>query len=63
MSKPIKITDNVYARIQKLQGPREPYSEVIERALNAYETIQGIRDGLPASHYLQERPKQEVKGG
>ena len=61
MSKSIKITDAVYERLQRLQGPRESYSEVIERALNAYEKIQGILDGLPASHWMQERLKEEVK--
>ena len=59
MSKSIKVTDEVYATIQKHQTPRESYSEVIARAFRTYETVQGIRDGLPASHYLQERPKQE----
>jgi len=63
MSMSIKVTNNVYERLKRLQQPREHYSEVIERALNTYEAIQGIRDGLPASHYLQERPKEEVKSG
>ena len=61
MSHTIQVTDEVFERLQRLQGPRETYSLVIERTLGAYETIQGIRAGLPASHYLQERPKEEVK--
>ena len=61
MGKTIRVTDQVYERLQLLQRIRETYSEVIERTLEAYDTIQGIREGLPPSHYLQERPKQEVK--
>ena len=59
MSKSIKIRNEVYARLLAIQRPRETVSEVIARTLDAHETIQGIRDGLPASHYLQERPKPE----
>ncbi len=59
MSRSIKITDEVYQRIQRLQGPRESYSEVIARTLDAYETIQGIKDNIPATHFLQERPEKE----
>jgi len=61
MSKSIKITNEVYQELQKLQRPREPYSNIIARTISAYKAIQGIRDGLPPSHYLLERPKQEVK--
>lgn len=60
MNHAIKVSHDVYIRLQRLQRPRESYSKVIERTLNAYETIQGIRDGLPAAHYLQQRPKEEV---
>ena len=59
MSKAIKIKEEVFERLLAIQRPRETISEIIDRALSAYETIRGIRDGLPASHYLQERPKLE----
>ncbi|KKK97627.1 hypothetical protein LCGC14_2650890 [marine sediment metagenome] len=60
MSKTIKVTDAVYQTIQKHQTARESYSEVIARAFKAYETMLGIRAGLPASHYLQERPLEDA---
>lgn len=63
MSKSIKIKDEVYAKLLTIQRPRETISEVIARAVAAYMVIVGIRDGLPASHFLQERPKQEVTPG
>ena len=61
MGKTIRVSDQVIERLQRIQQPRETYSEVIERTLSAYDTIQGIRDGLPAAHFLQERSKQEVR--
>lgn len=60
MSKTIRVDDEVYADLEKLRDKRETFSQVIARTVKAYITIQGIRDGLPASHYLQERPKEEV---
>ncbi|MBA7577586.1 hypothetical protein ES708_19439 [subsurface metagenome] len=62
MSKTIRVDDKVYNELEELRDKRETFSEVIARTVNAYITIRGIRDGLPASHYLQERPKEEVKG-
>jgi len=61
MSKTIRVEDKVYQELEELREKRETFSEVIARAVNAYQTIRGIRDGLPASHYLQERPKEDVK--
>jgi len=61
MSKTIRVSDAVAARLQRIQAPRETYSEVIEKTLTAYDTIRGIREGLPAGHYLEERPKEEEK--
>ena len=58
MSKTIRVEDQVYNELEELRGKRETFSEVIARTVNAYNTILGIRDGLPASHYLQERPKE-----
>lgn len=60
MSKLIRVSDGVYASLEELRGKRETFSEVIARTVNAYITIRGIREGLPASHYLQERPKEEA---
>ena len=61
MSKTIRVDDQVYDQLEELREKRETFSEVIARALNAYNTIRGIRDGLPASHYLQERPREEAR--
>jgi len=61
MSRKISVTDDVYYRIQSLQGPRETYSQVIDRCLSTVEAIQGVSNILGPSHYLKERPKEEVK--
>jgi len=63
MSKQIRLTDGVYIVLDSLREKRETFSEVTERIIKTYVLIAGIRDGLPASHYLQERPKVESKGG
>jgi len=61
MSKKISVKDDVYYRIQRLQGPRETYSQVIDRSLSTIEALQGMSNILGPSHYLKERPKEEVK--
>jgi len=63
MSKQIRVTDGVYIALDAIREKRESFSNVVERIIKTYVLIQGIRDGLPASHYLQERPKEEVKPG
>lgn len=60
MSKTIRVTDGVYIALDAIREKRETFSEVIARTITSHITIQGIRDGLPASHYLQEKPKKEV---
>uniref|UniRef100_A0A6H2A6E5 Putative antitoxin n=1 Tax=viral metagenome TaxID=1070528 RepID=A0A6H2A6E5_9ZZZZ len=42
MSKSIKISDDVYERLQRLQGPRESYSEVIDRCMSTIETLKTL---------------------
>lgn len=59
MSHAIKVSDNVYQRLQRLQGPRESYSEVIDRCICAVEAIRGVSNILGPSHYLKERPKED----
>lgn len=61
MSKTIRVSDEVYYRIQALQAPRETVGQVIDRCLSTVEAIKGVKDILGPSHYLRERPKEEVK--
>ena len=61
MSFTIRVSDNVYARLQRLQGPRETYSEVIERCITIVEEFKGLSEHLGPSHYLKERPKEGAK--
>ncbi len=60
MSKLIRVTDGVYIALDALREKRETFSEVVERCVKTTILISGIRDGLPASHYLQERPVVEA---
>ncbi len=61
MTHSIKVSDEVFQTLRQLQKPRESYNEILSRVLAAYQVIQGIRDGLPASHWLQERPHDIAK--
>ncbi len=63
MKRSIKIDDNVYQELRALQGPRETYSEVIERLLAIVRPLRQAATILGPAHYLQERQRdeQEVK--
>jgi len=61
MSKTIRVEDGVYIALDAIREKRETFSEVVERCVKTHILIAGIWDGLPPSHYLQERPKTEVK--
>lgn len=45
MSKTIRVTDAIWELIRKYQGQRESYSHVLERAFDAWETIDKIKRG------------------
>jgi len=60
MGKTIRVTDNVYRELQEIQAPRETYSEVIERLLSTIRPLREMSTILGPSHYLKERPKEEV---
>lgn len=42
MSKTIRVTDEVFYRIQALQAPRETLSQVIDRCLSTVEAIRTL---------------------
>ena len=55
----IKVSDEIYKELIKLQRPRETFSEEVERLLRVYSTLFEVSEALGPSHYLQERPKLE----
>ena len=55
MSRSIKVSDDVFRRIQRLQGPRETYSEVIDRCLSTVEALRTLPVGPREGHYIKER--------
>lgn len=61
MSKSIKVSDSVYQTIQKYQEKRESYSHVIERAFNAWETIELIKRGEFTPLVRPEKLKKEER--
>jgi len=63
MSKTIRVEDGVYNELEELRSKRETFSEVIERLLAIVRPLQEASSILGPSHYLKERPKQEVKPG
>ena len=42
MAKLIRISDTTYAKLQKVQRPRESYGEVVDRAANALLENEGV---------------------
>lgn len=61
MSKSIKVSDDVYERLQAHQEPRESYSQLINRLLNTVEAIQAVSSTLGPSHHLMGRAKEKVE--
>lgn len=46
MSQTIRVTDDVFRRLQRLQGPRETYSDVVERLLSVAEAWQKVTNDM-----------------
>lgn len=46
MNRSIKVSDEVYRLLQKYQGPRESYSDVIARALSVFEELDRIKAAM-----------------
>jgi len=63
MSKLVRVSDGVYIALEAIREKRETFSEVVERLIKVYVTLKGVSDTLGPSHYLKERPKEEVKPG
>lgn len=63
MSHSVKVSDQVYTNLLRLQGPRETFSEVIGRMIFIRDTIASIGDTLGPAHYLMRIPEkpQETK--
>ena len=61
MSKTIRVTNEVYDRIQALQAPRETIGQVIDRCLSTVEAIRAlpIREWPRASTTFI--PEEELK--
>lgn len=57
----IKVSDETYRKLRRLQGPRESYSKVVDRLLAIVEPLQEVKELIGPAHYLAERPKEEVK--
>jgi len=59
MSKTIRVSDEVFNRIQALQAPRETLSQVIDRCLSTVEAIRTlpIREWPGVS--VHHKPKEE----
>lgn len=59
-----KVEPRVKSLIRKYQGVRESESHVIERAFDAWETLDAVRRGeFPIFPRKQSTEKEEVKHG
>jgi predicted CopG family antitoxin len=63
MSHTIKISDEVYGDLQKLQRPRESYSAVIQRLLRMVQPLLEVVQSLGPSHYLRSDTPPGAKRG
>ncbi len=62
MSKAIKLNDDVYEGLRKIQAPRETYSEVVARLLDLWRTLNGLEPILRGSIAYQEfKDRQAAK--
>lgn len=61
MSHLIRVSDEVYVELVELLERRESFGKVIERLVRVYKTLDSVSRTLGPSHYLKERPKEEVK--
>ena len=61
MSKPIRLENEVYDKLDNIREKRETFSGVVERLIRVYATIKDVSDILGPGHYLKEKPgKEEV---
>ena len=54
MSHSIKINDQNYQDLQKIQGPRETYNDAVSRLLDMWRMLQGIEPILRGHKAYQE---------
>lgn len=61
MSHSIKVSDGVYITLEAIRGKRETFSQVVERLIRVYASLKDVSETLGPSHYLKERPREEVE--
>ncbi len=54
MSKTIKLDESVYDRLTGLMGPKESYSQVVERILILFDKVGELRDVLEGKIRFEE---------
>lgn len=58
MNKTMKVSDEVFEDLRRLQQPRETYSDVVKRLVNLHGVISAARPMLEgAVHYWEEPVK------
>lgn len=61
MSHTIKLEDQVFEKLQSLQGHRETYSQTVERLIRVVQTLDQVVEILGPSHHIMSRsPHQEA---
>lgn len=64
MSRTIKLEDSVYNTLTGLMGPKETYSQVVERILTLFDKMGELRNVLEgAARYRQEQKEILVRHG
>jgi len=56
MSNTIRLSFEVYQKLDAIREKRETFSEVVDRILRVYATLKEVSDTLGPSHYLKEHP-------
>ncbi len=62
MSHSIKVQDKEFEELQKIQGPRETYNDVVSRLLDIYRMLRGVEPMLSGHKAYQEFLARD-KGG
>lgn len=62
MGKTIRVTDEVYTRLDAKLVHRETFSHLIKRLLDLHDTMSDVSDTLGPSHYLKG-PQPAREGG
>ncbi|MBA7607947.1 hypothetical protein ES703_15117 [subsurface metagenome] len=61
MSKLVRVSDEVYDKLDAIREKRETFSEAVERIIEVYTKMQEVSDTLGPAHFLKERSEARLE--